>query len=345
MTLVYYKKHPNYSQESIVAYIYPFPSQLPSSSADLPVTLMSLEDWSLVNVEGEDARKYLQGQLTCDVDTLTASDYTFAAHCDPKGKVWSNLALFCQNDELAYIERTSLCDAQLAELKKYAVFSKVTIKKNDEQVLLGLAGHHARETLALIYQDLPDSQTSVVQHKHATLLHVAAPTERFLIVATQDEAEMIFTQLLGKVALNNSAQWQALDIEAGYPILDTQNSGQFLPQSLNLQALNAISFTKGCYSGQEMVARAKYRGANKYAMYWLSGKSSFSLPTVGDKLELQLGENWRQTGTILTAVKLADDTVWVQAILSNDLAEDAVLRLKDNDDTLAIQSLPYSLTE
>ena len=328
-----------------MAYIYPFPSQLPSPSNDLPATLMSLEECSLVNIDGEDARKYLQGQLTCDLDTLTDSTHTFAAHCDPKGKVWSNLVLFCQKNSLAYIERSSVCEQQVAELKKYAVFSKLTISREQNQVLLGLAGHNARETLALIYQSLPNEQTPVVQHKHATLLYFPAPTERFLIIATANEAEAIFTQLLGKVALNNCAQWQALDIEAGYPILEAQNSEQFLPQSLNLQALNSISFTKGCYSGQEMVARAKYRGANKYAMYWLSGKAPFRLPEPGEKLELQLGENWRQTGTILTAVKLVNETVWVQAILSNDLAEDAILRLRDDHETLTIQSLPYSLTE
>lgn len=328
-----------------MAYIYPFPSQLPGSSTDLPATLMSLEAWSLVNVEGEDARKYLQGQLTCDIETLTATHYTFAAHCDPKGKVWSNLALFCKKEGFGYIERTSLCEQQVAELKKYAVFSKITIQQDEQHVLLGLAGNHARETLKHIYQDLPDEQTPVIEHNHATLLHFSLPAERFLIIATPDEAQMIFMRLLGKVALNNSSQWEALDIEAGYPIIDTPNSGQFLPQSLNLQALDGISFTKGCYSGQEMVARAKYRGANKSALYWLSGKSAFSLPEIGDKLELKIGENWRQTGTILAAVKLADDGVWVQAVLSNDLEREAVLRLKENDDTLMIQALPYSLAD
>lgn len=328
-----------------MTYIYPFPSQLPSSSLDLPATLISLEDWALVGVDGADNRKYLQGQLTCDIDALSTERYMPAAHCDAKGKLWSNILLFAEADSLAYVERASVCDSQVGELKKYAVFSKVSINRREARVLLGLAGQEARKTLHQIYADLPDAQTTVVHHENASLLYISEPTERFIIVAAHSEAERIFGLLLGKVALNDSRQWLALDIEAGLPVIDVENSAQFLPQSINLQALNAISFTKGCYSGQEMVARAKYRGANKRALYRLSGKS-IRIPDVGEELELKLGDSWRRTGTVLAAIKLADDTLTIQAILNNDLEADAILRVKEDEGSeLTIQPLPYSLDE
>lgn len=333
-----------------MAYLYPFPSQIPSSSLDLPATLMSLEDWSLINVEGPDSRKYLQGQLTCDVDALTADNYSYAAHCDAKGKVWSNILLFCKNDGLAYVERTSVVSQQTGELKKYAVFSKVAITPSENSVLLGFAGQNARQELSQIYANLPDEQKPVVHHNDATLLYFSRPTERFMLIVSPDESERIFTTLLGKVALNNSQQWLALDIEAGLPVVDLENSAQFLPQSLNLQAINAISFTKGCYAGQEMVARAKYRGANKRALYWLAG-NSHRVPAPGEELELKLGDNWRRTGTVLAAVNLSDmtptdETVWIQAVLNNDLESDAILRVKEDEvSELKIQPLPYLLDE
>jgi len=94
-----------------------------------------------------------------------------------------------------------------------------------------------------------------------------------------------------------------------------------------------------------MVARAKYRGANKRALYWLAGKAS-KVPAAGDDLELQLGENWRRTGTILAASQLNDGSVWVQAVLNNDLDADANLRVRDDAASqLSIQPLPYSLVE
>lgn len=328
-----------------MTYKSPLPSQLACPSSDLSLTLISLEDWALVTLSGEDNRKYLQGQLSNDVFALQPDQHQLAAHCDAKGKMWSAIRLFQYGDALAYLQRSSLCDNQLTELKKYAVFSKVTIERKNDAVLLGVAGSNARTMLSSLYATLPDATTPVVQHGDTCILHFSLPTERFLFVTNQDEANSLYGYLLGKAALNDSRQWLALDIEAGIPVIDSATSDEFIPQATNIQALDGISFTKGCYSGQEMIARAKYRGANKRAMYWLSGKA-LSLPNTGDDLELQLGENWRRTGTVLASVKLTDNTIWVQAVLNNDLESDAVLRVKDDvTSQLTIQPLPYSLEE
>ncbi|MDR0806797.1 MAG: tRNA-modifying protein YgfZ [Enterobacteriaceae bacterium] len=328
-----------------MAYKFPLPSQLASPSSDLSLTLISLEDWALVTLSGEDNRKYLQGQISCDVVALAPTEHRLTAHCDAKGKMWSAIRLFQYGDDLAYIERASVCDSQLAELKKYAVFSKVTIARQNEAILLGLAGDDARSMLSAFYPTLPDTKTPVVQQGKTAILHFASPTERFLIVTNQDEANVLYSNLLGKAALNDSRQWLALDIEAGIPVIDSVNSEQFIPQATNIQALDGISFTKGCYTGQEMIARAKYRGANKRALYWLAGKA-LELPVIGDELELQLGENWRRTGTVLAAVKLTDSSVSIQAVLNNDLEANAQLRVKDDvTSLLTIQALPYSLEE
>ncbi len=86
-------------------------------------------------------------------------------------------------------------------------------------------------------------------------------------------AEQLIGKLHDQAELNDSGQWLALEIEAGYPVIDAANSAQLIPQATNLQALEGISFSKGCYTGQEM-ARAKFRGANKRALYWLEGKAA-----------------------------------------------------------------------
>nr|WP_280643997.1 hypothetical protein [Candidatus Erwinia dacicola] len=106
-----------------------------------------------------------------------------------------------------------------------------------------------------------------------------------------------------------------------------------------------ISFKKGCYTGQEMVARAKFRGANKRALFWLAGKAGV-VPAANDALEIQMGMNWRRTGTILAACQLDNGEVWVQAVLNNDLEADTVLRVQgDEGGKLAIQPLPYEITQ
>ncbi|CAI0829807.1 tRNA-modifying protein YgfZ [Serratia quinivorans] len=328
-----------------MAYKIPFPPRQPSASSHLPLTLISLEDWALVTLNGPDRVKYLQGQVTADIEALPADSHVLCGHCDAKGKMWSNLRLFHRGEGFAYLERRSVLDSQLAEIKKYAVFSKLTIAADNEAVLLGVAGFQARAALAGVFNSLPDTEHQVVQDGETTLLHFSLPAERFLLVTTAAVAEQLVDKLHEQAELNDSQQWLTLDIEAGYPVIDAANSGQLIPQATNLQALDGISFSKGCYTGQEMVARAKFRGANKRALYWLEGKAG-RVPQAAEDVELQLGENWRRTGTVLSAARLADGTLWVQVVLNNDLDADSKLRVRDDAASqLAIKPLPYSLAE
>lgn len=322
----------------------PFPPRQPSSCARLPLTLMTLDDWALATITGADGEKYLQGQITADISQLTNEQHLLAAHCDAKGKMWSNLRVFRRNEGFAWIERRSLRDAQLTELKKYAVFSKVTIAADDELVLLGIAGFQARAALAPLFSELPNADKQVVSEGSTSLLWFEHPAERFLLVTDETTATRVTEALRGEAQLNNSQQWLALNIEAGLPVIDSANSAQFIPQATNLQALGGISFKKGCYTGQEMVARAKFRGANKRALWSLAGKAS-RVPEAGEDLELKMGENWRRTGTVLAAVQLDDGRLLVQAVMNNDMEPDSVFRVRDDAGSLSIEPLPYSLEE
>lgn len=322
----------------------PFTPRQPAASARLPLTLMTLDDWALATLTGADAEKYLQGQVTADVAQLTEHQHLLAAHCDPKGKMWSNLRLFRRQDGFALIERRSLRDAQLTELKKYAVFSKVTIAPDDEHVLLGVAGFQARAALKNLFSELPDAEKQVVSEGETSILWFEHPAERFLLVTDAATAERVTEALRGEAQLNNSQQWLALNIEAGLAVIDAVNSAQFIPQATNIQALGGISFKKGCYTGQEMVARAKFRGANKRALWTLAGRAS-RVPEAGEDLELKMGENWRRTGTVLAAVQLDDGRLLVQVVMNNDMEADSVFRVRDDANTLSIEPLPYSLDE
>lgn len=323
----------------------PFPPRQPTAAARLPLTLMTLDDWALVNVTGADAEKYLQGQVTADVANLGASQHLLCAHCDAKGKMWSNLRLFHRGEGFAFIERRNLHEAQLTELKKYAVFSKVTMTPDNESVLLGLAGFQARAALANLFATLPDEENPVVQDGATTLLWFNLPAERFMLVTDAATAQTLVEKLRGEAQLNDSQQWLALDIEGGLAVIDSANSAQFIPQATNLQALGGINFKKGCYTGQEMVARAKFRGANKRALWYLAGSAS-RLPEAGEDLEMKMGDNWRRTGTVLAASLLDDGRVLIQAVMNNDLEPDSLFRVReDNGSELTIEPLPYSLEE
>ncbi|MDN5987619.1 MAG: tRNA-modifying protein YgfZ [Hafniaceae bacterium] len=322
-----------------------FAPRQPVASNHLPLTIMLLNDWQLVNVTGPDASKYLQGQLTVDVAALTEHEHTLCGHCDAKGKMWSDLRLFHRAEGFSYLVRRSVAENQITELKKYAVFSKLTISADNDAVILGVAGFKADTALAAYFPQLPDANTPAVTHEDTTLLYLSQPEARYLLVTSLSTAEILTDKLRDSAQFNDGQQWIELDIEAGQPVIDVANSGQFIPQATNLQALNGICFKKGCYTGQEMVARAKYRGANKRALYWLQGSAS-RVPQAGEDLELKLGENWRRTGTVLAAVQLNDGSLNVQVVLNNDLEADSVLRVRDDEGSmLTIQPLPYSLVE
>ncbi len=317
---------------------------LPQLSDSLPLTRISLSDLALVTITGPDSQKYLQGQVTADIDAMADDQHVLCAHCDAKGKMWSDLRLFHYKDGYAYLIRRSALDTQLAELKKYAVFSKVTIAADDSAVLTGIAGHGAAEVLQAHFSIVPDADTQVVSSDDTTLLYLPLPQGRFILIQTAEQAGALSDALSLPDA--SDTQWTALDIEAGYAVIDAATVGEFLPQATNLQSLpRGICFKKGCYTGQEMVARAKFRGANKRAMFTLIGHSRH-VPVAGDDAERQLGENWRRTGTILAAVRLSDDRVLVQIVMNNDTEEDAVFRIREDEEScLSLFPLPYSFTE
>ncbi|WP_041068828.1 tRNA-modifying protein YgfZ [Candidatus Ishikawella capsulata] len=316
---------------------------LPLPSSELILTMILLEDWSIVSIAGEDSEQYLQSQLTLDIFHLDKKQPHIAAHCNPKGKMWSNLLLFYNNHEYYYLIRSNIKNIQVEELKKYAVFSRVTITSRDEKVLIGIVGIQAREALSELFEKLPDMNNSVINQDDTILLRITQPKERFIIVTNNEMAKKLYKKLKEKRAhTSNSSQWLALEIEAGIPIIDAPSSGKFIPQATNMQALNAISFKKGCYIGQEIIAKSKYRGTNKFSLYWLVGYAT-NLPMCNDCLEIKKANNWRRTGNVLNSVKLANSNIWVQAVLNNNLFKNSVLRVENDEKSyLRINSLPYS---
>ena len=158
-----------------MAYKFPFPPQKPSASSRLPLTLISLEDWAMVTMTGADTVKYLQGQVTADVEALSPDQHILCTHCDAKGKMWSNMRLFKRGDGMAFIERRNLRNQQMTEMKKYAVFSKVTFTEDDDVVLLGVAGFQANAALKGVFSTLPTAEQPVVQQDESTLLYLPLP--------------------------------------------------------------------------------------------------------------------------------------------------------------------------
>ncbi|WP_114766102.1 tRNA-modifying protein YgfZ [Vibrio rhodolitus] len=298
--------------------------------------LTHLTSWGLVTLVGNDAKSYLQGQITCDVVQLDKAESTFGAHCDAKGKVWSIFRLFHHQDGYALFEPKSAIEKQLSEIKKYAIFSKVEIKQSDA-ILLGVMGEHANSFI----DGLSEETGNVRPIQGGTAVRI--DDQRWLLVLEEDAAaELVATSAAEKVA---ESLWRRFDIEAALPIVEQQEQAEHIPQALNLHALHGISFKKGCYTGQETVARAKYRGINKRGMFIVKGHSTQEL---GEQTELEraVGDNWRGAGKLMAHYRFSDGETIGLVILPNNLEPDTQLRLTSQPDYVwSLQPLPYSLDD
>ncbi|AJR07528.1 tRNA-modifying protein YgfZ [Photobacterium gaetbulicola] len=313
--------------------------RIPLSSGDsLPsLALIDLSNWALVTLIGDDKKSYLHGQVTCDVVGLAADQSTLAGHCDAKGKLRTVFRLFHHNDGYGFLQRRSVMATQLPELKKYAIFSKVDIEASND-VLLGIAGSEADTQVAQLFGG--EGDVRAVNGGTA----VKIDSQRWLLSLHADAAGDIANQLATSAVLSDDSLWDLYDIRAAIPRVDAATELEFIPQAVNLQALGGISFTKGCYTGQETVARAKYRGINKRAMYIVSGPAEHC-PQAGDSLERSVGENWRKGGTIVAGYQFTDGQATALVVLPNDLDEGTAFRLAGAEDVWHQQALPYSLDD
>ncbi len=290
-------------------------------------TRFALTKIAITRLSGQDRVKYLQGQVTCDVNALQPGQSTLGGHCDPKGKLWSDFRLLCLEESLLLLTTPSVLERQLPELKKFAVFSKVEIAA-DERHATGLAG---KGTDAWVAAQFGLEQSGLI----AGGMAVKIEQDRWLLVSSE-QADAL--------PAGDESLWWGLEIKAGLPHMEAVHQGEFIPQMLNLQALDGICFNKGCYMGQETVARAKYRGANNRALFLLAGNATEPV-NAGDTLEIQLGDNWRRCGMVLNAWQ-HQGQVWLTAVLPKDTEADARFRLKQEESSqLTLHPLPYELTE
>lgn len=307
-------------------YIYP--------AKKLPLSLIELDDWSLITVDGADSRIYLQSQLTINMDLLQSNKHIICAHCNVNGKVWGILRLFHFNNGYAYIERKDISKIQITELKKYAVFSKVVISQENDFLLFGIAGFKSREILTKLFSCLPDQNNTLVKDKNIILLWIGNPQERFLLISPKDHP-VINKIKLENIVFTTSNQWLSLEIESGFPVISKKNMNKFTPLSMNLEQLGGIDFKKGCYYGQEVIAKIKFRSINKHALYCLvSSVSNCNIPNSGSLIEFKKIEHWHLVGYVLVSVMMYDGSIWVQGILHSNVTVKSIFRISGDENSL-----------
>lgn len=288
-------------------------------------------------VRGVDASKFLQGQLTCNLDYLSEAKATLGARCTQKGRMQSSFRILLEGDGCLLAMATELIEPQLADLKKYAVFSKS--KLTDESaswVRFGL--HNGDGALVNLGLDLAQDTDAVARANDLIAIRVSPARAELWVRA--DQAGDIQTRLAAHLSEGTLNDWQLGQIRAGIGQVFGATREEFIPQMLNLQAVGGVSFKKGCYTGQEIVARMQYLGKLKRRLYRLT-LADQQLPEPGAALFSPVHAS--AVGNVVLSAK-AEDGIELLAVLQADAVENARIQLGSPEGpALQLADLPYTL--
>ncbi len=297
----------------------------------------TLSHEGVLAVRGADAGKFLQGQLTCNINYLSDTQASLGARCTQKGRMQSSFRIVLEGDGVLLAMAGELLEPQLADLKKYAVFSKS--KLTDESaswVRFGL--DHGDAALSSLGLELPAETDSVARHEGLIAIRVSPNRAELWVPA--DQSDSIKGKLSAQLSEAELNQWLLGQIRAGIGQVMPSTRELFIPQMLNLQAVGGVSFKKGCYTGQEIVARMQYLGKLKRRLYRVQLDAS-ELPEPGTPLFAP--SHGSSIGEVVLAAR-AEKNIELLAVLQAEAAEAGDLHLGTAEGpTLHLLDLPYEL--
>lgn len=244
--------------------------------------LCDLSQFGVIKVSGEEAQGFLHNLFSSDVNALTPQHALPSSFNTAKGRALATFLIWRTPTEFFLHLPLGVLAAIQKKLSMYVLRSKVKIENaSDNIVCLGLSGTNAATLLQPHFPVLPQNPLDAVQHEDTVLVRLAA--DRFQINATAQHAIELWKKLGTAAQPAGSPCWDWLNIRAGVPVILPQTQEAFVPQMANLDLIGAVNFKKGCYPGQEIVARMQYLGKNKRRMY-LAHIDSDIAPQAGNEL-------------------------------------------------------------
>ncbi|WP_428034374.1 YgfZ/GcvT domain-containing protein [Amphritea sp.] len=311
-----------------------------AKNSDATVTITPLTHLGLFDVIGPDAEKFLQGQLSCDVKKVSAGKSLLGSHCNIKGSMVSLSRLMPVAGGFWLRTERSILDTAMANLKKYMIFSKAQSQdRSDEIVGLGISGAQASALLSAQGLSIPAANDDTTPAKGGVLIRV--PGDRFELWLPATEAGPLLTSLLTAASLTDTDSWKLAEIRSGIPSLQTETLETFIPQMTNLQVFEGVSFSKGCYTGQEVVTRLQHRGKLNRPMYRLAFTAD-QAPAAGTAINTP---DRAGVGTVVSAAMSTDNGGELLAVILKSSVDDdsVILTLENNEQPLERLDLPYEL--
>lgn len=273
----------------------------------------------VIKLTGQDTIKLLQGQTTSDFNALTSKQGLFGALCNPKGRIIVNFFALAQDHAVLLVLNRALVDKVITHLKKYAVFFKVSIENATEEFSLSESFSPAAE--------LDSESTTFSIHQEDAGISIITATAPMI-------AKLHLCAASAQIKEQNASRVPLLRLCYARPLINLEQSETILPQWLNMQSSGGVSFTKGCYTGQEIVARMQYRGKSK---------KQLALVLLGNKLVEEsklLDQHAKETIQVLN-IASSENFSLAQVILNSSPEETGPITL-DGQEVKYIP-LPYAI--
>lgn len=324
-------------ENGVVQYFHEPSSELASARDDNIVC--DLSQFGTLKIHGEEAQHFLQSLLSSDVNEITEQHAQISSLSTPKGRMLATFLVWRNHGDYLLQLPSSLCATVLKRLSQYILRAKVKIDDvTAQQIILGVSGKDTAQLMQQIFGSVPQDLFAVQQLGHAGIIRIEA--NRFLICLSEQLAPSVWAELSAAARPVGAYCWDWLNIRAGLPVILPATQEQFVAQMANLELIGGVSFKKGCYPGQEIVARMQYLGKLKRRMFLahIDGKIA---PQPADEL-FSADMEGQSSGMVVNATAAPDggwDMLAVVQISSREAATVHHLSLQGTQ--LRFMALPY----
>ena len=300
---------------------------------------------AVLDFSGADATSFLQGQLSCDVEEAARSGVsTFGSYCTPKGRVLANFLLVPESGNWRMILSASIAQSIQKRLSMYVLRSKVNIASGSQTfTLFGAGGVDAFAILGAWVDNLGQDPQKVKTGKatgDVEFTIVNLPGRRSLLMVPVAGAQSVWRSLAARLTAVSVPAWELGEIRNGIALITAKTQEQFIPQMINLELIGGVNFKKGCYPGQEIVARTQYLGKLKRRLY-LAHANCEAFP--GDELFSEDVQG-QSNGMVVNAAPAPEGGCDLLAVVQAESATHSRVHLRAADGAiLEFLQLPYSV--
>jgi len=306
--------------------------------------IYDLSQLGIIRIEGEEAQTFLQGQFSNDLTLINEHKGQLNSYNSPKGRMYASFYLFTMQDAFYLHLPRAILETTLKRLRMFVLRAKVTLDDvSDTLIAMGISGPDITAPLSSVGLQLPQQAYDISKQSGVHCLRLPGQPARAIIYAELEPLQQSWSELAKTCEKAGASVWRLLDIQAGIPNLYPETQESFVAQMINFPSIEGVSFTKGCYPGQEVVARMHYLGNLKKRMY-LTQIDDAERPLPGTHLYEASG-NTQSIGTVVDAQAAPEGGYQALCVLQTKSATDANIHVgSPTGAAIKLLDLPYEIT-